>query len=129
MQWGGGAGTSTTKRRPRRNTGPKVAGSFLEAEYKVKNPLLRKKILAEIKVLLAVRRKRRRTLRGKFEVVNWAQVDVVDWLHFDVKLPQYTDQFMGAHLDGMTLRDGLTASILRHELGIQQSALSCMDSK
>jgi hypothetical protein len=119
-QWGGGSGTSTTKRRPGKATGPKVAGSFFEAEYKVKNPLLRKKLLTEIKVLLAVRRKRRRTLRGKFDVTKWAQIDVVDWLHFDVKLPQFTDQFIAAQLDGMTLRDGLTASILKYELGIRQ---------
>ena len=117
-QWGGGSGTSTEKRRPRTHTGPKVAGSFLEAEYKVNNPLLRKKLLTEIKVLLAVRRSRRRTLRGKFDVTKWAQIDIVDWLHFDVKLPQYTDKFLEARLDCMTLRDGVTPSILRHEMGI-----------
>ena len=53
-------------------------------------------------------------------MTKWAQIDIVDWLHFDVKLPQYTDQFLEAQLDGMTLRDGVNPSILRHDLGIHQ---------
>ena len=75
------------RRRARRANTIKVAGSYLEAKYDVHNELHRRKIINEIKALLKRRRNQRRTLSGAFKVDAWKTVDVIDWLHYDVKLP------------------------------------------
>ena len=53
-------------------------------------------------------------LQGMFKVTEWRQIDVIDWLHYDVKLPMYTEHFIEAELDGRTLRDGVTSTILKY---------------
>ena len=55
-------------------------------------------------------------LQGMFKVTEWRQIDVIDWLHYDVKLPMYTEHFIEAELDGRTLRDGVTSTILKEQL-------------
>ena len=86
----------------------------------MKNVLHRRKLLTEIKSLLARRRSERRMLQGMFKVTEWRQIDVIDWLHYDVKLPMYTEHFIEAELDGRTLRDGVTSTILKLDMGIEQ---------
>ena len=108
------------ERRARSTKVTKVAGSYLERQYDMKNGLHRKKLLLEIKSLASRRRGKRRTLSGAFDVTKWKQVDVLDWLHYDVKLPMYTDHFLEAQLDGRTLRDGLTSLILKSDMFIEQ---------
>ena len=108
------------RRRAKHASTVKVAGSYLEHKYGLTNALHRRKILMECKCLLQRRRTQRRTLKGTFQVEEWRTVDVIDWLQYDVRLPEYTMNFMEAGLDGMTLRDGLSNVILKQDMDILQ---------
>ena len=97
-----------------------LKGSYIEEMYGIASTIKRKKLLLEVEALLQTRRRQRHEGAEGFEIQNWKKIDILDWLHHDVKLPEYAESFERAPLDGLLLVS-LTSKLLKTEFGIKQA--------